>query len=51
MRKRFARLNRERNRSRLVTSEASILLVSPTGALCWRLKYRIAGTEKVLDAH
>jgi hypothetical protein len=24
------------------------LLVSPSGAFCWRLKYRIAGTEKVL---
>lgn len=31
-----------------MTSEACICFVSPTGALCWRLKYRIAGSEKVL---
>lgn len=32
-----------------VSDERSLyLLVSPSGTLCWRLKYRIAGTEKVL---
>jgi hypothetical protein len=32
-----------------VSDERSLyLLVSPTGALCWGLKYRIAGAEKVL---
>jgi integrase len=32
-----------------VSDERSFyLLVSPTGALCWRLKYRFTGTEKVL---
>lgn len=32
-----------------VSDERSLyLLVTPSGARCWRLKYRIAGTEKVL---
>src|SRR5262245_44567049 len=32
-----------------VSDERSLyLLVSPTGARCWRLKYRVAGREKVL---